>query len=152
MVKNDYCSKHNVINQRKSAVQETKSCDLYPFNFKWIRILACEHQWTTEKWYFVVQVGEYNGKSRSLMNWYRTEVHCHSKKKFRNGETYCACTLIIKKKTSIVLNDGVKCLDQNIDTYFKIDRNGCPNHINLSNDLEEKKIWTMHFCKLRLSS
>lgn len=46
----------------------------------------------------------------------------------------------------------MKCLDQNIDTYFKIDRNGCPNHINLSNDLEEKKIWTMHFWKLRLSS
>lgn len=104
MVKNDYCSKHNVINQRKSAVQESKSCDLCPFNFKWIRILAFEHHWTTEKWYFVVQVGEYNGKSRSLMNWYRTEVHCHSKKKSRNGETYCACTLIIKKNLMMVWN------------------------------------------------
>lgn len=59
-------------------------------------------------------------------------------KNSRNDETYCACTLIIKK-TSIVLNNGVKCLDQNIDTYFKIDRNVCPNHINLSNDLEKKR-------------
>lgn len=72
-------------------------------------------------------------------------------KNFRNGETYCACTLIIKKNF-IVLNNGVKCLDQNIDTYFKIDRNVCPNHINLSNDLEKKKICTTHFWKLRLSS
>lgn len=52
-------------------------------------------------------------------------------KNSRNSETHCACTLIIKKKTSIVLNDGVKCRDQNIDTYLKIDRNVCPNYINL---------------------
>lgn len=51
-------------------------------------------------------------------------------KNSRNSETHCACTLIIKK-TSIVLNDGVKCRDQNIDTYLKIDRNVYPNYINL---------------------
>lgn len=52
-------------------------------------------------------------------------------KNSRNSKTHCACTLIIKKKPSIVLNDGVKCRDQNIDTYLKIDRNVCPNYINM---------------------